>query len=174
MEQKTYNMKHVVGNRRNGTNTHVPCSMFRVSCRRGFTLIEMLIVVAIIGILASIVLLGVGPTRARARDARRVSDLRAVQTALELYFSKNGVYPTASTWAGLTSDLTNANIGTTQIPNDPTASKKYFYGSTDGTAYVVGAKLEDAGNPALDPNNGDLDGTVQGIDCTDPVYCIQF
>ena len=67
--------------------------------QQGFTLIEILIVVAIIAILASVVLVGLGPTQAQGRDARRISDLREVQTGLELYYNKNGVYPTASTWA---------------------------------------------------------------------------
>lgn len=164
-------MKHETRNRENSRN--VPCSMFRVPCRKGFTLIEMLIVVAIIGILASIVLLGIGPTRSRARDARRISDLRQVQTALELYFGKNGAYPPGSTWAGLSGSLVSAAIGITQIPNDPNPSANYQYAS-DGTTYVLGATLEDSGNPVL-RDSIHTDPIPGGFDCSPAaMYCLQF
>ena len=60
---------------------------------RGFTLVEILIVVGIIGLLASVVLSGLGSTRARGRDARRIADIRQAQQALELYYAKCQVYP---------------------------------------------------------------------------------
>ena len=53
--------------------------------RRGFTLIELLVVIAILGLLASIVLLSLGNSRAGARDARRLSDLKQLRVAMELY-----------------------------------------------------------------------------------------
>ena len=64
--------------------------------RKGFTLIEILIVVAIIAILASVVLVGLGPTQQAGRDARRISDLHEVQNGLELYYNKCGYYPGTS------------------------------------------------------------------------------
>ncbi len=140
---------------------------------RGFTLIEMLIVVAIIGILATFVLLGVGPTRVRARDARRISDLHQVQTALELYYGKNGVYPGTSDWQGLSNILTNpaTNIGVSQIPKDPNGGG-YQYAS-NGATYVIGATLEDGGNPVFRDSiqSNPIGG---GFSCATPVYCLQF
>lgn len=62
---------------------------------KGFTLIELLVVIAIIGILASIVIVGLDGARKRGRDARRISDLKAMQSALEMYYDKNNQYPTA-------------------------------------------------------------------------------
>jgi prepilin-type N-terminal cleavage/methylation domain-containing protein len=52
--------------------------------RRGFTLIELLVVIAIIGVLSSVVLASLNTARAKARDARRVSDLQEIRNALAL------------------------------------------------------------------------------------------
>jgi len=64
--------------------------------KRGFTLIELLVVIAIIGLLASIILASLSGARAKARDARRASDLHDFQEALELYVSDRGHYPITS------------------------------------------------------------------------------
>ena len=66
----------------------------------GFTLIELLVVIAIIGLLASIVLVSLNPARAKARDARRMSDLHNIQLALEMYYDKYGTYRVAGTGSG--------------------------------------------------------------------------
>ncbi len=127
--------------------------------RKGFTLIEILIVVAIIAILASVVLIGLGPTQQSGRDARRVSDLHEAQNAIELYFQKCGYYPggvesgacgswaETKTWADLTAAITGSGIGVTAMPQDPTAGKTYYYDSfNDGTTYTIGATLENPNN----------------------------
>ena len=61
--------------------------------KKGFTLIELLVVVAIISVLSSIVMAGMHDARGKARDIKRMSDLRAIETALETYHLDNGQYP---------------------------------------------------------------------------------
>lgn len=61
--------------------------------KKGFTLIELLVVVAIIGVLASIVLSSLNAARSKARDAKRITELKQIQTALELYYNDHGAYP---------------------------------------------------------------------------------
>ena len=140
--------------------------------RKGFTLIEILIVVAIIGLLSSIILVGLGSFNVRARDTNRITDLRQTENALALYYNKNQGYPSAGDWTALITALTGAGIGATKVPNDPITSRTYSYGvSTDGQQYVLAGTLEDAGNREL---LKDVDGTVFSVACDDPVYCSQF
>jgi prepilin-type N-terminal cleavage/methylation domain-containing protein len=116
--------------------------------RKGFTLIEILIVVAIIAILASIVLVGLGPTQALGRDSRRLSDLQEIQNGLELYYNKSGAYPVLTTggaWSTFQTALTGAGIGITTVPEDPSTAngRNYVYAwSTGGTSYLLMAYLE--------------------------------
>jgi len=145
------------------------------SQKGGFTLIEVLIVVFIIGLLASVVLVGVGSFRARGRDARRVADLHLVQTALELYYQAEGQYPDAGKWGDLKTALERANIGVDRLPNDPSGGRDYFYGADSRRQrYVLGAELDDSNNPLL---KNDEDGLTYGVDCggqSDNVYCTKF
>ncbi|MFH1346887.1 MAG: prepilin-type N-terminal cleavage/methylation domain-containing protein [Spirochaetota bacterium] len=141
---------------------------------KGFTLIEILIVIAIIGLLSSVVLVGLGSFRARGRDARRIADLRSVQNSLEIYYVKNNSYPVVSNWTDLRNTLIGAGIGVSVVPNDPlsVSGPTYYYGySSDKQSYVMSATLEDVNNPAL---KDDVDNTVYGINCADSVYCVQF
>lgn len=142
--------------------------------KKGFTLIELLVVVAVIGILASVILVGVASFRGRGRDSRRIGDLRQLQNALELCFSKVGSYPAALT------DLTSATcgIGVNQIPKDPTSASNYAYCTTGTPAnrYVLRATLEEE-NPAIRDQVGvtypcSAGGTACSNVATGKEYCV--
>lgn len=64
--------------------------------KKGFTLIELLVVISIISLLTSIILASITDARKKARDSRRIQDLRQIVIALELYRDKNGHYPYCS------------------------------------------------------------------------------
>jgi len=59
----------------------------RLNNQKGFTLIELLVVIAIIGILSSLVLVSMSGARAKARDARKMDDLKNVNTALNIFYN---------------------------------------------------------------------------------------
>ena len=62
------------------------------SAKKGFTLIELMVVVSIIGFLATLLVISVNTSRAKARDARRITDLRAIYVAQQAYFNQNNVF----------------------------------------------------------------------------------
>lgn len=82
--------------------------------KKGFTIVEILVVVAIIGILASIVMVSLNSSRAKARDANRAKSIENIKGALELYFANNGQYPSVGTDdAG----YLISTLGPTLVPN---------------------------------------------------------
>lgn len=103
--------------------------MLRNKTRQGFTLIELLVVIAIIGLLASVVLLSLNSARAKSRDAKRMSDVRQIASALELYYNDNNTYPTV----GLSSMVPSyiGTVPTYPLPNDGSC----------GTAATAGAYM---------------------------------
>ena len=81
---------------------------------RGFTIVELLVVVAVIGILATIVLIGFNRYQADARDSQRNAEATIIAEGLEKYYDKNGEYPgcTTMTNASGTSVISNVLTGT--------------------------------------------------------------
>ncbi len=118
----------------------------RQSRKGGFTLIELLVVISIIGLLASVVLVSLNSARLKARDVRRVADMKQIMTALDLYYDNNGRYPDADVEPGnppagcyswdtsgkgtFISALKTSGI-MSRVPTDPS-----------GTGYCLGAARE--------------------------------
>ncbi len=99
---------------------------------KGFTLIELMVVIAIIGILATTITVSLNSARLKARDARRVMDTRQLQLALQFYYDSHGRYP-----ADL-SDLTPAFLSVP--PKDPDGTSDYQYCVSSIKGYHLGTK----------------------------------
>lgn len=143
--------------------------------KRGFTLIELLVVISIISLLSSVILAGLSNARVKARDVKRIQDLKQIQIALEMYRDDNGGYPNTTAWV-----LSNSNWDTlknflvpkyiSKLPTDPINNTggnspwggtddvySYAYMSGNSTpgysnclnnnCYDLVARLEDKNNP---------------------------
>ena len=127
--------------------------------QKGFTLIEMLVVIAIVGLLSSVVVVGLSGAREKARDARRLADSRGLQNSLEIEYSDASGYP----------DTTAFTITAKGPQGDD-----YHYVSpvidgsdSDSYSYELTACLEKS-----DQSTSDTDGC--GDECSSgPRYCVK-
>ncbi len=138
--------------------------------KKGFTLIELLVVIAIIGLLSTLAIVALGSAREKARDSKRLSDLKQIQTALEMYYGEQSTYPTSTNatlgegnYACLDSTGFHAAGGCTDalmglVPDDP-GTGSYIYNSSDGTTYSIAATLEGTVNGLT----GTVTATPSGI-----------
>ena len=136
----------------------------------GFTLVELLVVMAILGILTVVTLGNFRTSQIKARDAQRKHDLREITSALEAYYNDHSTYPPASdvTSGGMikacgcndsscdwTIDLgtrdfcdTNKTVYMSKVPGDPTGDPYYCYYS-ENNLYRLYAKLENKNDPDI-------------------------
>ncbi|MFA6106942.1 MAG: prepilin-type N-terminal cleavage/methylation domain-containing protein [Patescibacteria group bacterium] len=115
--------------------------------QKGFTLIELLVVIAIIGLLSTLAVVSLNNARLKSRDARRVSDVKQIQTALELYYNDVNAYP--ATGAADSGDaIVNGSVTyMAVVPTAPTppTGNAYTYAMTEtGASYTLTYTLEGA------------------------------
>lgn len=127
--------------------------------KKAFTLIELLIVIAIIGILAGFILTNLSGARERARDARRKADLDAISKGLRMYYNDTQSFPasdggyqiTGNPWGGTLESDDGSTIYINYLPYDPestaTSTIGYQYYSTNTDQFLLVAALENASDP---------------------------
>lgn len=127
--------------------------------RKGFTLIELLVVISIIGLLSTLAMVSLNNARVKARDAKRLNDIKQINTALEVFFDSKNRYPVITGdsccdgWDqgpcgtnAFIGELTTNNI-MAKVPQDP--------GNTTGTGcYGYNYYRYPAGNYGCPPSKG--------------------
>ncbi|NTV44824.1 MAG: type II secretion system protein [Candidatus Yonathbacteria bacterium] len=130
------------------------------SSSRGFTILELLVVVAIIGILAALTMVLATQIRAKGRDDRRTQDMRQLQNALSLYYTNHNIFPISASPTILrgtnsvsTALLNDGVIGS--LPADPLApTYNYSYVSTNGSTYTMTFCMETNANTPYEQGCG--------------------
>jgi type II secretion system protein G len=136
--------------------------------KKGFTLVELLVVIAIIGILSTLSVVSLNSARAKSRDARRLSDIKQIRTALDMYYDSSSTYPLSCTttlgtgncacltsvgWTNTSTTNCTGTIFMQKVPSDPLSSGTYVYTSS-GQSYEIVYKLEaNSGNSTATPSS---------------------
>ena len=122
--------------------------------KKGFTLVELLVVIAIIALLSTLSVVALNSARAKARDARRLSDIKQIRTALDMYFDSNLTYPANCAGLGSSSNCmcltsngwaTSGCAGTIfmqKVPKDPGTYSYDYTVDVNGTSYTITYKLD--------------------------------
>jgi len=128
------------------------------SVQKGFTLIELMVVIAIIGVLSALFINTSTINLKKGRDARRKSDLELIRSGIETYRADCNSYPVAmpfsGTLVGSNANINCANTNTyiSKVPQDPSNGNgsSYLYWS-DGITYQICTNLEapPAGTPTV-------------------------
>ncbi len=143
----------------------------RKNNQSGFTIVELLIVIVVIGILAGLVLNTFNGIQARGRDTERKTDINAMHAQLEAYHADNGFYPTTANMASTTWIDANLPGLDSEAVNDP-SSGTYAYASTTAScdnatilcaSYTLSADLEEDGQGASDGDSDPADYTKNSL-----------
>lgn len=126
-----------------------------INSRKGFTLIELLVVIAIIALLSTLAVVALGSTRKKANDTKRFSDIKQIQTALELYYTEHQGYPVTAANGIMLGDANTSCLNASGfaargcttpymqlVPRDPSGTVLYQYRSLDGKTYTIDFTLE--------------------------------
>jgi len=118
---------------------------------KGFTLVELLVVITIIGILSSIGLSTFTSAQIKSRDAKRKTQLKQLADAFEAYYNDHGGYPAEAdiVWGAGFTDA-NGTVYMVKLPADPTQGLAYSYlPAADFKSFQIYARLENSNDPGL-------------------------
>lgn len=123
-------------------NDRLTSNIKHPTSKKGFTLVELLVVIVIISILATLLMANFIGARQRARDAVRKSDVKQIQAALEIYRADNGSYPSSLPCGGVFSSGSATYMK--KVPCDPLNTTTSYVYSADatGSTYTITACLE--------------------------------
>lgn len=134
----------------------------------GFTLVELLVVISIIGILTMIGAVAYSGAQKKARDTQRKTELDALSKALIMYYNDNGVFPafTSSQFFSSSVGLTGSGgiVYMAQIPKDPKDDVDtnfvyvYKYNETTKKEFELFANLENKSDSRCEVNPYEVDG----------------
>jgi len=105
--------------------------------QKGFTLVELMITIVIIGILASVAIPLYTANVKRAKAAEADAALGTIRTALRVYYAENAVYPTAASYTAVTG--LSIDIAAADLNGKYFSATDYTYQSADGTSYTIRA-----------------------------------
>lgn len=103
--------------------------------QQGFTIVELLIVIVVIGILAALVVTTFTGIQQKARDTERQTDIKAIHGQLEAYYAQNGSYPALAEVNSSSWRSTNMKGLDPEALKDPKGSSQALAASTSATAY---------------------------------------
>ncbi|MBU1326651.1 prepilin-type N-terminal cleavage/methylation domain-containing protein [Patescibacteria group bacterium] len=158
----------------------------KFKCKKGFTLIELMVVIVIMGILVMIGISTFISSQKRGRDSRRKSDVTNIALVLETYYNDKGKYPTgnsagqmvgcfpddatACTWGGAFKDK-NSTVYMMVLPKDPRDPSQQYYYVSSGGYFQLYALLENTFDVDVHRNASDVAQSYVGTICGSSKLC---
>jgi prepilin-type N-terminal cleavage/methylation domain-containing protein len=131
--------------------------MFSLKKQKGFTIVELLIVIVVIGILATLVIVTFTGIQKKARDSQRQTDINAVNGQLAKFYTDFGFYPSLADinssafrtayMKGLDPESLKDPKGTSTAMADATTANTYVYHATGGAGCTTTSTVSTTADP---------------------------
>jgi len=154
--------------------------MTKKSLQKAFTLLELLVVMAIIALLVGLGIRTFGSVQQKSRDNKRKQDLQNISKALEIYYNDFKHYPDSSNgqimgcgvdaieeceWGGVWQNTANQTLYMSKMPQDPGGGQYYYLAETQGRAYRLFTYLENTEDEAIARNELGNPAYYSGTSC---------
>lgn len=148
--------------------------------QHGFTLLELLVVMAILGLLVGLGIRTFGSVQQKSRDNKRKQDLQSISKALELYYNDFDQYPLAASgaimgcgengveecvWGDLWQDTERQTLYMAKLPQDPGGGQYFYLSDSEGSTYRLFAYLENGEDAEVVRNESDEPAYYSGTSC---------